>query len=93
MNHFTGEVPGLYPARWHHRYGAFYLQHDQPQQALVVYQKAIERMPGEAQLYAGMAEVFLKLGDKKQAAVAYQKAAEIAKAMDDPEWMEYSKKQ
>lgn len=93
MNHFTGEVPGLYPARWHHRYGAFYLQHDQPEQALVVYQKAIERMPGEAQLYAGMAEVFLKLGDKKQAAVAYQKAAEIAKAMDDPEWMEYSKKQ
>ncbi len=92
MTYFTGEIPGLYPVRWHHRYGQFYLKHEKLQKAQSFFKEALQAMPNSPLLYAGLGDVYQKLGEKQQAEEAYQKAIDLAQKIEDPGLENYKDK-
>lgn len=92
MTHFTGKIAGLYPARWHHRYGQFYLKHNQLQKARAFFEASLQRLPNAPSLYAGLGDTFAKLGEKSKALEAYQQSIELATASEDPQLARFQAK-
>ncbi len=85
MNYFKGRIAGLYPVRWHHRYGQFYLKHGKLEKARSFFETGIQRLPDAPLLYAGLGDTFEKMGDTPKALAAYEKATALAAKNEDPQ--------
>ncbi len=85
MNYFTGEITGLFPSRWHNRYGQFYLRHGKLEKASTFYNNSLQVMPESYQLLAGLGDVLIELGKKEKAIESYQQAVKFAEFFEEPD--------
>lgn len=70
--------------RFLHRYGRFYLKHNQPDKALAVFQKTRDKFPNEAFTYHDLGDGYKAKGDLDQARTYYKRAVEVAIKTADP---------
>lgn len=76
---------------WNTRYAEFYLKHNQPERAKVIYQKLIERFPDNARPVNGMGDAFKAEGKLNEARTYYIKAIELAEKNQDSRLDAYKK--
>ena len=76
-NAFEGHIESNSNASWFHRYGSFYLKHNNTKEALHVYNFGLKKLGASKLLYRGLGDVFATKGDKRKAKKAYKKALSI----------------
>jgi type IV pilus assembly protein PilF len=62
--------------------GSFYLDKNQPDDALPVFQKAADLRPSDASIYNDLALTYERLGKKQEAEDAWQKVLQYADRSD-----------
>ncbi|MBO3698222.1 hypothetical protein J4E76_07155 [Fabibacter sp. E12] len=76
---------------WNTRYAEFYLKHNKPNGAKVIYEKLIERFPENARPVNGLGDAFRAEGNLIEAKKHYLKAIELAEKTQDSRLEAYKK--
>lgn len=74
---------------WSSRYAEFYLKHNDPDGAKVIYEKLIKRFPDNARPVNGLGDVFRTQGQIVKAEEQYKKAISIAEKTKDNRLQDY----
>lgn len=69
---------------WFNRYAQFYLKYKNSDKALEIFNIGLMKFPNSSLILNGLGDAYLNKGDKKQAAIFYKKAIELAKKNSDP---------
>lgn len=78
-------------AGWGNLYAEFYLQHKDPDGALIVYEKLVDRFPENARSLNGLGDAYFAKGDFKKAKKQYVDAVALAEKNSDRRLDEYKK--
>ncbi|MDY8136565.1 alpha/beta hydrolase-fold protein [Aquimarina sp. 2201CG5-10] len=76
---------------WGCTFAEFYLKHNQPEKAKVLYDIYIHKSPNSARSLNGMGDVYRELKHKEKATIYYKKAIKLAKENADWRLEEYKK--
>ena len=74
---FEGHIEKSLNPSWFHRYGGFYLKHNNLKEALYVYNYGLQKLGDSKLLFRGLGDVFAAKGEKRKAKKAYKKALKI----------------
>ena len=82
VKEFDGYLESLTWDVWFNRYGQYYLQHDELDKAIAMFQNGLVKFSESALLYSGLGDVQAAKGKKKRALESYEKALEIDPELD-----------
>ncbi len=74
---------------WASRFAQFYLENNNPDEAIVIYHSIIDKSPSSPLAYNQIGHVFESKGDLKEAKTYYQKAVDLAKRNSAPQLAEF----
>jgi predicted alpha/beta superfamily hydrolase len=74
VKEFDGYLESFTWDVWFNRYGQYYLQHDELDKAIAMFQDGLVKLPKSALLYSGLGDVQAAKGKKKKALEFYKKA-------------------